>query len=79
MDKQELMLEEYLDSLKTGEKVVITKLNNGNLGVSGYDDVIRENKRLQDLVKKINRLIKYNSYDEYGEFNDNDIWSMKLD
>ena len=85
MDKQEngeieaIMLEEYLDNLDTGEKVVITKLDNGNLDVSEYDDVIKENKRLQELVKKINRLIEYNSYDECGEFKDNDIWNMKLD
>lgn len=79
MDKQKMMLEEYLNNLKTGEKVVITKLDNGNLGVSEYDDVIKENKKLQELVKKINRLIEYNSYDEAGEFKDNDVWSMKLD
>lgn len=79
MDKQEMMLDEYLDNLKTGEKVVITKLDNGNLDVSEYDDIVKENKRLQELVKKINRLIEYNSYDECGEFKDNNVWSMKLD
>lgn len=75
MDKQEngeikpLMLEEYLDTLNTGEKVVVCKLPNGNLNVIKYDE----------LLDKINRLIEYNSYDECGEFKDNDIWSMKLD
>ena len=63
MDKQEMMLEEYLDNLKAGEKVVITKLDNGNLDVSEYDDIVRENKRLQELVDKIkciqHQLIQY--------------------
>ena len=75
MDKQEsgeiepIMLEEYLDSLKTGEKIVICKLDNGNLNVLGYDEILN----------KINRLIEFNSYDECGEFKDNNVWSMKLD
>ena len=79
MDKQDIMLEEYLDNLDTGEKVVITKLDNGNLDVSEYDDVVRENKRLHELVKKINRLIELHENNKCGEFKDNDIWSMKLD
>lgn len=75
MDKQEngeieeIMLDEYLDNLSPGEKVVICKLSNGNLNVVKYDE----------LLDKINKLIEYNSYDECGEFNDNNIWSMKLD
>ena len=75
MDKQEngeikeIMLDEYLDNLKTGEKVLVCKLENGNLNVVKYDE----------LLDKINRLIEYNSYDEVGEFNDNNIWNMKLD
>lgn len=75
MDKQEngdikeIMLEEYLDNLKTGEKVLVCKLENGNLNVVKCDE----------LLDKINRLIEYNSYDECGEFNDNNIWNMKLD
>ena len=75
MDKQEsgaiepIMLEEYLDSLKTGEKVIVCKLPNGNLNVVKYDEIL----------DKINRLIEFNSYDECGEFKDNNVWSMKLD
>ena len=71
MDNQEsgiiepIMLEEYLDNLKPGEKVIICKMQNGNLNVVEYDDF------LDRVEKYINKLFEFNSYDECGEFDDN--------
>ena len=75
MDKQEngeikaIMLNEYANNLKPGDTVIMRRLENGNLKIMTSDE----------LLDKINKLIEYNSYDECGEFNDNNIWSMKLD
>lgn len=75
MDKQEngeiesVMLNEYANSLKPGDTVIMRRLENGNLKIMTSDE----------LLDKINRLIEYNSYDECGEFKDNDVWSMKLE
>lgn len=75
MDKQEngeievTVLNEYANSLKPGDTVIMRRLENGNLKIMTSDE----------LLDKINRLIEYNSYDECGEFNDNNIWNMKLD
>ena len=82
MDQQEnieipvIYLNDYANSLKFGETVVITRLENGNLNIITHDEAV---EKLEKLIKYIDKIFKFNSYDECGEFKDNNVWNMKLD